>query len=427
MYKQILATLVLTAALVIPSVGNAQISSPAILTHSPISCLSLASDLHYGSFDANTAGGVTTLQNFLKMQGYFSYSATGYFGPVTFRAVQQFQLHNGIPGTGYVGPLTRAKIQALSCGVVPPTSTLSITSMTPSSGPIGTIVTLTGYGFTPTTTVKFGTGAITNTNISYINPTRLQFVIPDYMGQYCAPGMYCTALAMQVSPGVYPVAAVDLNTISNAVNFTVTSALTTSAPTINSLSQYSGPVGTTVTAYGSGFDSTTTIALAGSVYASATPKVTSATMLSFTIPSTDTHECFTTPCDPFPLTPGVYSISAHNRYGTGNNVSFTVTAGTNGNISINGIDAPVSLGLNSTGTWTVHAVCTTCAGGVLHYSVDWKDNYLYTGATTSSTATVQTQATFTHAYAHTGTYNPVFTVSDDAGHSATTSASVTVY
>lgn len=433
---RIIGTFALVLALILPITG----AQKAQATSLPPACLNLTFNLYYGQRDAliyttdTLPGQITQLQQFLATQGYFSYAATGYFGPVTFRAVQQFQLHNGIIGTGYVGPITRAKIQALTCGVQ--NDTLSITSMTPVAGPIGTIVTLIGHGFTPMTIVKFGGGAITNTNISYINATRLQFVIPDYMGQYCAPLMACPAIAMQVTPGVYSVTAIDQNRTlpiqtesvmtSNTVNFTVTSSVTTTTPTITSLSSYSGPVGTTVTAYGSGFTSDTTLTIDGSVAVTVVPTIQTSTTLSFTIPSTTNYECFVAPCVQQSLNPGVYTISAHNRYGTGNATSFTITGGTSGNISITGLDAPASLHMGTTGTWTIHAACITCAGGTLHYSVDWNDVYVYSGMGTSSASTVQTDATFTHVYTRTGTYHPVFTVSDDAGHSATTSASVVV-
>jgi hypothetical protein len=44
----------------------------------------------------------------------------------------------------------------------------------------------------------------------------------------------------------------------------------------------------------------------------------------------------------------------------------------------------------------------------------------------ASYPTITTSATFTHQYATVGTYNPVFTVTDDAGHSVTTGNTVTV-
>lgn len=64
---------------------------------------------------------VTVLQNFLKAQGSNIYPeglVTGYFGPLTLKAVQKFQEKYGIAvsgdaGYGFVGPKTRAKINSL--------------------------------------------------------------------------------------------------------------------------------------------------------------------------------------------------------------------------------------------------------------------------------------------------------------------------
>ncbi|OGY59092.1 MAG: hypothetical protein A3B23_01545 [Candidatus Colwellbacteria bacterium RIFCSPLOWO2_01_FULL_48_10] len=66
---------------------------------------------------------VTVLQNFLKAQGADIYPeglATGYFGSLTKKAIQRFQLKYGIvakagdPGYGTLGPKTRAKINELN-------------------------------------------------------------------------------------------------------------------------------------------------------------------------------------------------------------------------------------------------------------------------------------------------------------------------
>lgn len=83
-------------------------------------CLSLTSTISEGM----NGSAVTSLQQFLAKAGYFTAGVTGYFGPVTRQAVEQFQkaegiVLNGTPettGFGAVGPQTRAAIQRLTCG-----------------------------------------------------------------------------------------------------------------------------------------------------------------------------------------------------------------------------------------------------------------------------------------------------------------------
>src|SRR5207244_815869 len=97
----------------------------------------------------------------------------------------------------------------------PPT----ITSFTPSSGPVGTVVTISGSNLTGTTRVAFnGTAATTFTVDS---ATQIQATVPS--GASSGPISVTTPAGTAVS----------------ASNFTVTAP-----PTITSFSPSSGPVGT---------------------------------------------------------------------------------------------------------------------------------------------------------------------------------------
>jgi murein L,D-transpeptidase YcbB/YkuD len=56
----------------------------------------------------NVSQEVKSVQIILKSLGYFDYSqTTGYFGPITRKAIQEFQKANGLPPVGIIGPLTR--------------------------------------------------------------------------------------------------------------------------------------------------------------------------------------------------------------------------------------------------------------------------------------------------------------------------------
>lgn len=92
---------------------------------------------------------------------------------------------------------------------------------------------------------------------------------------------------------------------------------------------------------------------------------------------------------------------------------------------ISGISGPQRLNVNQTGTWKVMA--TDSNDGNLSYSVNWGDNF-YREAISSALPPQQNdqQATFTHSYAVSGVYNPVFTVTNQNGVSAKTSLSVNV-
>jgi PKD repeat protein len=82
------------------------------------SCLTLSYNLYAGLTDSSTNGQVSQLQQFLGVD------PTGYFGPMTLQAVQNWQSSHGIvsqgspdtTGYGFVGPQTRA---AMGCGTVP--------------------------------------------------------------------------------------------------------------------------------------------------------------------------------------------------------------------------------------------------------------------------------------------------------------------
>ena len=130
---------------------------------------------------------------------------------------------------------------------------------------------------------------------------------------------------------------------------------------------------------------------------------------------------------------GTYKIqvcSIDNSVCDESDAYFNVTSGSMGNQApvINGVDAPTSLTVNQTGTWTVHA--TDPLNNSLYYTVDWGDAPQCLPpapcAVANAAVSVIQSTTFTHSYAVLGTYTVTFTVRNSSGLQAQTSSTVQV-
>ena len=155
--------------------------------------------------------------------------------------------------------------------------------------------------------------------------------------------------------------------------------------------------------------------------------------LQFTVPSSLAPDCPQGSMCPMFLrevTPGSYDITVQNENGTSAAAPLIITGGSSGTTppTISGLDAPVSLPIGTPGTWTIHASVMSNSTANLHYSVVWGDENLNGGTNIMAPAptTVQTSVSFTHAYQRSGTYTPTFTVTNDAGLSATVSGTIVV-
>jgi hypothetical protein len=58
----------------------------------------------------------------------------------------------------------------------PYTVTFGITGFSPTSGPVGTVVTITGIGFTNPSTVQFG--GVSSNNVTFVSPSKLKATVP---------------------------------------------------------------------------------------------------------------------------------------------------------------------------------------------------------------------------------------------------------
>ena len=86
------------------------VAGPAAWTYAaPFTLLSANQDLSFGS----TGKGVEELQGILSELGYLHVPVTvpfGYFGPLTQRALAEYQADLMVPPTGYFGQMTRDRM-----------------------------------------------------------------------------------------------------------------------------------------------------------------------------------------------------------------------------------------------------------------------------------------------------------------------------
>jgi len=88
------------------------------IRNNKIDCALANVDLSIGDGEGdNLKEYVKSLQNFLKEKGYFTYTATGYFGKITRGALLNFQKDVGAQQTGELNSSLREKIKTLKCRV----------------------------------------------------------------------------------------------------------------------------------------------------------------------------------------------------------------------------------------------------------------------------------------------------------------------
>lgn len=309
----------------------------------------------------------------------------------------------------------------------------TLSYVNPAQGIVGTEVSVFGQNInTGSEKVYFaGSQVFPLTSAATDRKGVLRFKIPEYI----TPCGYedntaCRMMAQLVTPGKYEIVVKNNNGLSNTVSFTVTST-TIVAPKINSLTPFTGLVGTEVVIQGEGINVGGDKIYFGNSLVSQSTSASSDVVntLRFKVPE------YITPCGvgsdgtckiaSRQVTPGVYEVVVVTSKGTSNTLTFTVTTTTSGTPTISGVSGPQSLNVYQQGTWTVTASNST--GGNLSYSVVWGDEGSASGASSASTQmTSQQTATFTHSYAQSGVYVPRFTVTNANGQSASVSLSVNV-
>ncbi|MFF7233174.1 IPT/TIG domain-containing protein [Streptomyces sioyaensis] len=207
--------------------------------------------------------------------------------PVSFTVVSSTQIAATAPAGSGTAQVTVTAPGGTSNGVAYTYTSASVpvlSSLNPSSGPAagGTVVTLTGSGFTGATAVQFGTATASFTVVS---ATQITATAPAGSG---------TAQVTVTTP----------DGTSNGVAFTYTSA---SVPVLSSVSPNSGTTagGTTVTLTGTGLAATSAVRFGATVAASFT--VVSDTVLTAVAPPGS----------------GTVQVTVTTPGGTSNGVSYT--------------------------------------------------------------------------------------------------------
>jgi hypothetical protein len=163
-------------------------------------------------------------------------------------------------GPIHVTNATATADSATNFDVAPPsTNCPTITSFTPTSGPVGTSVVITGTNFTGATAVTFNNVAATTFTVN--SATQITATVPTTA---------TTGPIRVTAPG---------GTGSSLTNFTI------AAPTITSFTPTSGPVGTSVKITGTNFTGATAVTFNN---VTATFTVNSATQITATVPATAT-------------------------------------------------------------------------------------------------------------------------------------------
>jgi hypothetical protein len=193
-------------------------------------------------------------------------SVTLRFVNAAFTVNSPTQITATVPSTGYPdnrwrvttpgGTATSTNVFYITAAPAPPT----VSSFTPTSGPVGTSVTINGTNFTGATAVKLGS---LNASFTVNSATKITASVPSG----AASGKWSVT-----APG---------GTATSSATFTVTSV--TPAPTITSFSPTSGPVGSTVTITGTNFTGATSVTLR---FVNATFTVNSPTQITATVPAT---------------------------------------------------------------------------------------------------------------------------------------------
>jgi hypothetical protein len=181
----------------------------------------------------------------------------------SFKVLGRREVSAVVPAGARTGPITVVTSQGTATSstafTVQGQAGPTLTSFTPGQGLAGTVVTLTGTGFTAGATVAFHGAAAA---VTFVSATQLKATVPA--------GATTGPITVTTPAG----------TATSAAAFAVTQV---AGPTLTAFTPTQGPVGTVVTLVGTGFTAGATVAFHGTP----APAVTfvSATQLQATVPA----------------------------------------------------------------------------------------------------------------------------------------------
>ena len=253
----------------------------------------------------------------------------------------------------------------------------TITSFTPTSGPVGTVVTVTGTNLNGTTSLTLN--GVSVTVYTVVSSTSITFTVPS--------GATTGQIAV-VTPG----GSANTSGLSTP-NYTVTAP---SPPTITAIAPPSGPVGTVVTVTGTNFTGTTDLKLNGTSITGYT--VVSSTEITFTVPPG--------------ATTGTVSVTTPG--GTATGPTYTVTTPQPPTITSFGpTSGPVGTVVTVTGTnFTGTTSLKLNGGNITGYTVVDPNTITFTvppGATSGQISVTTPNGTATSTGSYTVTVPPTIT------------------
>lgn len=346
------------------------------------------------------------------------------------------------------------------------TSDPTITNISPSSGKVGTVVTVSGWNFSNVFGVSFAGGRIPASQITYLSSNSnqtFQFTVPEYVTptplNCFSPVANCVLpmIAKVISPGTYDVQVVTDKGVSNTVPFTVTT--TSDNTNITVLSPKSGDVWNRNDNHTIQWQTPNVTYIQASrfnIYLE--PKLEYYCTNSFSSTNSYPSHCSSTSIKPYTIAENVIGSGGISSYswnvGTGAEAGRTIldgeyrvkvcnqgnsncdesglfiirTTNTNKAPVISGVDTPTMLRVGQTGTWTIRA--TDPENNGLSYTVRWGDeSAIANGGTMASIPPAYNyvqNTSFTHTYNSVGSFQPTFYVMDSAGAVASVSATVNI-